>query len=106
MKLRCLLLLLVCFVIAADEEPDNMAIQGSWNVVSFDQNGKSLGDSVKAAGLKIIFKDKNVSYQVKGADAPESGTFVLDPTKNPKAIDTTDKRAPPRKASTSSKATS
>ena len=96
MKARLLLVVPLCVLMvrAADDPPpvnDLKAIQGTWNLIGLEVNGKPLGDSVRGVGLKLMFKDDKVAFQGKSADkaAPLEGVFKIDPTKKPKEIETT-----------------
>jgi uncharacterized protein (TIGR03067 family) len=97
MKRRLVLAALVVIgaVMAADDMPpdDVQKIVGTWNLTGFEIDGKSIGDSVRAVGMKVTFnKDQTVTFTGKGApdkDGPLTGNFKLDGKSNPKTIDTT-----------------
>jgi len=97
MRIRLLFVALVVIgvVMAADDAPapdDAKLLQGTWILVGFEVNGKSIGDAVRGVGIKVTFKDREVMFSGKGAggkDGPLTGTFQLDPSKKPKTIDTT-----------------
>ncbi len=79
--------LLVGAVGAQDDaaKKDLDSLQGIWQLVSLEVEGKPLPeDQVK--GTKMTFKGNKASHP--GPDGKiEEGTFTLDPSKKPKAID-------------------
>src|SRR5262252_4202232 len=69
-----------------DAKKDQEALQGTWKPVSSEQGGKDQGDEAKEHTL-IFEKD---TFTVKRGDQVLlKGTFKLDPSKKPKAIDMT-----------------
>ena len=98
MKTRFLLVILIGVVTlsAADPPPadDKKEIQGSWTLIALEINGKPIGDSVRGAGLKVIFQKDTITFKSKdGPDMPPTGNFKLDAkidgTKKHKTIETT-----------------
>jgi len=93
MKRQAILMLCVGFVtvgfLAAGDTEEKKAVQKEWaklegtyNIVSQEQDGvKSDDDTVKALG-KVTFKDGKFTW-----DNGSGGTMVLDPTKKPKHVD-------------------
>jgi uncharacterized protein (TIGR03067 family) len=69
-----------------DAKKDQEALQGTWKPVSVEQGGKEQGEEAKEHTL-IFEKD---TFTVKRGDQVAiEGTFKLDPSKKPKAIDMT-----------------
>jgi uncharacterized protein (TIGR03067 family) len=69
-----------------DAKKDQEALQGTWKAVSSEQGGKDQGDEAKEHTL-IFEKD---TFTVKRGDqVMVKGTFKLDASKKPKAIDMT-----------------
>ena len=64
-------------------------MQGTWNLVSAMEDGKALpGDEVKRT--TIVIKGNAFHFPGLAEDATSrAGTFTLDPSKNPKEMDTT-----------------
>jgi uncharacterized protein (TIGR03067 family) len=89
MRPRTLSVLLVVFLLGADAKDDAVKkdldkMQGTWNIVSLVADGKE----APARELKII------SLTIKGdqstfvnGDKMSKGTYKLDPSKQPKALD-------------------
>jgi uncharacterized protein (TIGR03067 family) len=95
MRLMALAMTLaVGLLLAADDpKPDKLKkeiakFQGSWTTVSILRNGE---DAVPEEGLKqlvlVIEGDKRIIKN--GEEVVSRGTYKLDPTKKPKAIDIT-----------------
>jgi uncharacterized protein (TIGR03067 family) len=85
-RLACFLTVaLVTSAFAADEKTktDQEMIQGTWEVVSAESNGKA-ADFV---GMKFVFTKDLWKMHKDGQDAI-AVEYKLDPTKKPKAIDT------------------
>ena len=91
MKWRCLLVLGVVFLLAADDAADEVKkelarFEGTWKFVSVEMEKMKLPEEalkhprLKIEGDKFSVSDENVS---------QSGTFKVDPTKKPKTIDVT-----------------
>jgi uncharacterized protein (TIGR03067 family) len=87
MKSHWVLVGLMPLLIAAgqDQKSEQARLQGSWQAVSIVENGKeATAESVKTSQLII----KENQFVFKG-DESYRGTFTLDPSKEPKWIDTT-----------------
>ena len=87
-RLACLLaLVFAAAVFAADKDAksDQERIQGTWEVISGESNGKAMPDAV---GMKFTFT-KDVWRMGKDDKEGLAVNYKLDPTKSPKAIDTT-----------------
>ncbi len=92
MKTRCLAVLAVGLLLAADakdtKKKDLDKLQGTWTASAIEYNGeKVLGDLVKE--LKVVVKDDTLT--VKGED-PEvtkygKATLKIDPATTPKVVD-------------------
>jgi uncharacterized protein (TIGR03067 family) len=88
MQVQLVLVLAAGFLAAPvpnDKPKDEQAIQGTWVVVSAENNGKP-ADDIK--GEKLILKDGKVTMTTKNKE--EKGTYKIDPTKKPKTIDLTE----------------
>jgi uncharacterized protein (TIGR03067 family) len=83
--------LLLSIVPAAEEKKDDTkkdqeALQGTWKAVSSEQGGKEQGDEAKEHTLTF---EKDTFTVKRGDQVQVKGTFKLDPSKKPKAIDMT-----------------
>jgi uncharacterized protein (TIGR03067 family) len=93
MKARCLLLVAVGLLLAADDANEEVKkelarFEGTWKWVSIESEKEKLAaDTVKDLRLKLS-GDK---FVVTGDNAEKGfgGTFKVDPTKKPKTIDVT-----------------
>ncbi len=75
-----------------DEKPksDKELIQGTWDVVSSTEAGRAV-PAENTRNLQIIFTADMMSFRPKDAKNPKDTTsiqYTLDPTKDPKEIDT------------------
>jgi uncharacterized protein (TIGR03067 family) len=62
-------------------------LQGSWMVVAMEVKGVKLPeDKLKDVDIKLVVKDGKYAQHVLG-QVQEEGTFKLDPSKKPAAID-------------------
>jgi uncharacterized protein (TIGR03067 family) len=68
-----------------DAKKDAQGLQGTWKVVSSEQGGKVQDE---AKDFVMIF-EKDTFQVKKGDELIVKGTFKLDPSKSPKAIDMT-----------------
>jgi uncharacterized protein (TIGR03067 family) len=68
-----------------DAKKDQEGLQGTWKVVSAERGGKAQDD---AKEYTMVF-DKDTFTVKKGDELFVKGTFKLDPSKSPKAIDMT-----------------
>jgi uncharacterized protein (TIGR03067 family) len=78
-----------------DAKKETEKFQGTWRMVSFEEGGQALpADQVKEFGYRFTFEKD--TFTVKAAEVVKSkpvevvkttGTYKLDPTKKPKAID-------------------
>ncbi len=93
MRMRCLLVLGVVFILAAvdaDEEvkKEVARFEGTWKYVSIEMEKMKLTeDALKDLRLKI--QGDKFTVTGENADATFGGTFKVDPTKKPKTIDVT-----------------
>jgi uncharacterized protein (TIGR03067 family) len=61
--------------------------QGTWTVAALEENGQKIPeDKLKEAGLKVTIKGNSFVYKV-GDKTVVEGTFTIDPSKNPKQLD-------------------
>jgi len=73
----------------AADKTDLELIQGSWDVVAMEMNGRNMGDNqVKQLGMVLEIKDRTMTTTRDGKT--ESVSFVLRTGKIPKEIDTVD----------------
>jgi uncharacterized protein (TIGR03067 family) len=94
-KSRCLALLVVGFLVAADDPKDAKKkdldkLQGSWIAANIEYNGeKVLGDNVKE--LKIVFEGDALTLKSDASEVEKYGkaTIKLDPSTTPKTFDVT-----------------
>lgn len=75
---RVLVALALMAVVADDD------LIGTWKPVTAELAGTKLPETVIAALRLELGKG---TYVVKGAESPDSGTFVIDSTKKPKTMD-------------------
>jgi uncharacterized protein (TIGR03067 family) len=69
----------------SDAKKDEERLQGTWLVVSGEHAGKPVPDKM-VQGLRQIMKGNRLTIQL-GTETLAEGTFTLDPTKKPPAID-------------------
>jgi uncharacterized protein (TIGR03067 family) len=74
-----------------DAKKDQEALQGTWRPVSSEQGGKDQTDEAKDHTLTF---EKDTFTVKKGDEVRVKGTFKLDPSKKPKAIDMTVTQGP------------
>jgi uncharacterized protein (TIGR03067 family) len=86
---------LIASVAVATEEPDasvakeRLKLQGTWSVVSAEENGKKL-DATRFAAARVLFDGNTITRE--GMGAKQVSTYTLDLAKKPKVIDGTDER--------------
>jgi uncharacterized protein (TIGR03067 family) len=90
MRLRLLALLAVVAGLAADAPKDDAKkdqdkLQGEWTLMSGERDGNAFPDDL-VKSLKRTMKDDHFSITRDG-ETLAKGTFKLDPSKKPKAID-------------------
>ena len=88
MKVRALLIVVAGLLVAADSKDDAgkkdlEKLQGTWKPVSVEQRGESKEDE---EDHRLVF-DGNKFRIKRGDETMIQGTFKLDPSKKPKAID-------------------
>jgi uncharacterized protein (TIGR03067 family) len=88
-------------VVAADTgraKGDREAIQGTWRVVSAQDNGRPVPRTApggkQADGLKLVITSETITFQA-GDVIHGKGGYTLDPAKMPKWIDLTEKDGRP-----------
>jgi uncharacterized protein (TIGR03067 family) len=95
MKTQWLIIVAVSLLVAADAKEDAVKtdlkkLQGHWKLVSAVVDGKKLSaDLIKDRGDRIEIEGEKYTY--RGLVIREM-TLALDPTKNPKEIDLTQRR--------------
>jgi len=86
-----LLYLAAGLLVAADAPKDLKKVEGTWVLVSGEDDGKKLsGESLKNARLTF----EGDKHTVKVGDTTFTGTHKLDSTKKPKTIDISDTDGP------------
>ena len=67
--------------------PEIQKLQGDWQAVAINENGKTLADDVvRGRNMRIRFDGSAVTMMWGG---PIKGTFSIDPNSQPKALDIT-----------------
>ncbi|HYT88514.1 MAG TPA: DUF5004 domain-containing protein [Gemmataceae bacterium] len=66
-------------------EGERAKLQGTWKVVELTKEGKQEAAAADKNMRMVFAGDK---FMMKGSDADYEGTFTLDPSKNPKRLDT------------------
>jgi uncharacterized protein (TIGR03067 family) len=92
MMARCLLLMTVGLLIAADApqtaaEKEKKGLQGMWIMISREIAGKKT-EGEKLGESQWTFEGDTIKVRFQGKEAPEM-SYDLDPGKNPKVIDMT-----------------
>jgi uncharacterized protein (TIGR03067 family) len=92
MQLRCLLILGVGLILAADAPKKEEAakelekFQGTWTLVAVEANGqKASEEDLKKGEVTLVVKDDK--FTLKTAQGNFEGSLKLDPAKKPKAYD-------------------
>jgi uncharacterized protein (TIGR03067 family) len=90
MKLKALLVLVVALCVAADKpkvdaKAELKLLQGTWVMAELEVNGVAV-PAKKLEGTTLVIKGDK--YTVKVKDSTHETTIKIDPTKDPKAIDT------------------
>ncbi len=64
-------------------------LQGVWGAISYVQDGQGEGEKVapQESPVRWVFKGDKVTFLADVEDGSPKGTFKLDPTKTPQAID-------------------
>jgi uncharacterized protein (TIGR03067 family) len=79
----CVACVLLMAFAAGSTDDDAKAVQGNWKPVNAELGGQPMTDAVlKSISLKL----DNGKYEVSVGAAPDSGTYTLDSTTNPKSI--------------------
>jgi uncharacterized protein (TIGR03067 family) len=91
MKGYIAMVLVAGLLLAADTKKDDAkkdieALQGTWRPVTSEKGGKEQNDEAKEHTLTF---EKDTFTVKKGDEVRIKGTFKLDPSKTPKAIDMT-----------------
>ena len=78
-------------VFAADSPDDAKAVQGNWKPVKAELAGQPMTDNVlKSISLKL----DHGKYEVFVGDAPDKGTYTIDPATKPKSMTVTGTEGP------------
>lgn len=80
----------VSLLVAADDDAkkDLEALKGNWTVVSAERDGKKLTDE-QLKDVMLTLDGTGKATVKKGDQVLFDGTIKIDPTKKPKALDTT-----------------
>ena len=82
---------------AEDSRTDSERIQGSWVLTSSQTAGETVpADSLKARDVRMVFEGDRVIARM-GEMSVTLGTFVLDPSKSPRAYDRVSSDGTPRR---------
>ena len=92
MKTRCLAVLAVGLLLAADAKDDKKKeldkLQGTWTATTVEYNGeKVLGDSIKE--LKVVVEGDKLTVKGEDEEVKKYGkaTLTIDPSTTPKILD-------------------
>jgi uncharacterized protein (TIGR03067 family) len=92
MKTRCLAVLAVGLLLAADAKDDKKKeldkLQGTWTATTVEYNGeKVLGDSIKE--LKVVVEGDKLTVKGEDEEVKKYGkaTLAIDPSTTPKILD-------------------
>jgi len=93
MKTRCLAVLMIGLLVAADDPKDVKKkelekLQGTWIAATLEYNGnKVLGDTVKE--LKIVIEGDTMTIKSEAPEVEKYGkaTLKIDPSTSPKIVD-------------------
>src|SRR5262245_23871401 len=93
MKARCLALLAVVLLVAADDPKDAKKkdlerLQGTWAVASIEYNGTKVSDD-KVNEMKVTIDGDKLSVKSEAEEVSKYGkmTLTIDPTTTPKIMD-------------------
>jgi uncharacterized protein (TIGR03067 family) len=90
MRIKLIVLAAVALCLAADSpkeaaKKDQKKLQGDWVLASGERNGEKFPEEVAKSMKRTIAGDKFTV--TRNDEAVAKGTFTLDPSKKPKAID-------------------
>jgi uncharacterized protein (TIGR03067 family) len=90
MKIHALLSVAAALLIAADAkddavQKDKAGLQGTWKMVSVEQEGRKFPDKF-LEGKGLIFQGDKVTLT---GEADRKGTYAIDPTQKPATLDLT-----------------
>src|SRR6266567_3014869 len=96
MRTTALVIVAVGLLVAADAPKEDVKkelkkFEGSWALVSGEQEGKAFSEDIIKSGKLTITGDK---HNVKVGNDTIVGTHTVDPSKKPKAIDSLDTEGP------------
>ena len=74
-------------------------LQGVWGAISYVQDGQGEGEKVapQESPVRWVFKGDKVTFRADVEEASANGSFKLDPSKTPQAIDVLFPAAPGEK---------
>jgi uncharacterized protein (TIGR03067 family) len=95
MILHLVIALAAGILIATDAAKDDLnALQGTWSLVSDVRDGKDVPDDVVSRTTLVIKGDRFTFPEDASVGTGPSGTFQIDPSRTPKAIDSTPSSGP------------
>ncbi len=95
MRTHALIVMMVGIFIAADAPKDDLdKLQGTWILVSAVRDGKDVPDD-EVSRTKLIIKGDAFTFpEYERIGTGPSGTFTIDPSRTPRAIDATPSSGP------------
>src|SRR5687768_12570415 len=89
MSLRTPMLLLGCLLglygeAAAEDATDREKLEGAWSFVSSSGGNQNKGQD---AGMRVVFKGETISFVPKDDKRTLRGSYSVDPSKSPKAME-------------------
>lgn len=91
MRTHALLIVAAGLLVAADAKDDLKKMQGTWTMVSGEQDGEKITEQTIKSGKLVIKEDHHI---VLIGDATIKGTHKLDASKKPSTIDASDTDGP------------
>src|SRR4051794_38963482 len=79
----CILMICTLLALAADEQADEKAMQGTWTPAKAELSGQPSSDAELKA---IVLKMQDGKYEVSVAGKLDRGTYTLDDKATPKAM--------------------
>jgi uncharacterized protein (TIGR03067 family) len=90
MRTHALLVMMVGLFVAADAPKDDLdKLQGTWSLVSAVRDGKDVPDDEVSRTTLVIKGDAFTFPEDARVGTGPSGTFTIDPSRTPRAIDAT-----------------
>jgi uncharacterized protein (TIGR03067 family) len=95
MRMHAVIVVAVCSSIAADAPEDDLdKLQGTWSLVSAVRDGKDVPDDEVGRTTLVIKGHRFTFPEDTTVGTGPSGTFTIDPSRTPKAIDATPDSGP------------